>query len=132
MPVMILINSFVVKKSIISKSGFRPVASFLHTIVLPKSSYPYTAFALSNYMFMQFWYCDEKEHAAKVTIANGSRQNELEVDSYNVPQRSEDKRVFQQTLILPRMVVSEPQTVWITTYGDGKKIQEYPIEFLYK
>lgn len=129
---MLLINSFVVKKSIISRSGFRPVASFLHTIVLPKSSYPYTAFALSNYMFIQFWYRDEKEHSAKVMIADETKENEVEVNSYNIPQKDEDKRVFQQTLILPRMVISGPRTVWITTYCDGKKVQEYPIEFLYK
>ena len=129
---MILINSFVVKKSIMSVSGFRPVASFLHTIVLPKSSYPYTAFALSNYMFCQFWYRDEKEHAAKVTIDNEAKNNELEVDVYNLPKKDEDKRVFQQTLILPRIVIAEPQTIWILTYCDGRKVQDYPIEFLYK
>lgn len=129
---MAFINSFVVKKSIISKSGFRPMASFLHTIVLPKSSYPYTAFALSNYMFMQFWYLDEKEHSVKVTIADEIEKNELEVDSYNLPQRDKGKRVFQQTLILPRIIISRPQTIWITTSCDEEKVQQYPIEFLYK
>jgi len=127
-----LINSFVVKKSIISKSGFRPIASFLHTIVLPKSSYPYTAFALSNYMFMQFWYLDDKKHLIDVTIADEQKDNELKVDSYEIPQKDGEKRVFQQTLILPRIVISKPQAVWITTICDDQKVQEYPIEFLYK
>lgn len=129
---MALINSFVVKKSIISKSGFRPMASFLHTIVLPKASYPYAAFALSNYMFIQFWYLDEKKHSVNVMISDGQKDNELNVDSYGLPQKNDDKRVFQQTLILPRIVVSQPQTVWITTFCDSQKVQEYPIEFLYK
>ena len=106
------------------------MASFLHTIVLPESSYPYTTFALSDYMFIQFWYRDEKEHSVKVTLANEARENELKVDSYNIPKKDEDKRVFQQTLILPRMVISKPQTIWIVTYCNGKKVQEYPIEFL--
>ena len=127
-----LINSFVVKKSIISRSGFRPMASFLHTIVLPKSSYPYTAFVLSNYMFMQFWYLDEKTHSVNVMIADERKENELKVDAYNLPQRADDNRVFQQTLVLPRIVVSKPQTIWITTLCDDQKVQEYPIEFLYK
>ncbi len=127
-----LINSFVVKKSIISKSGFRPMASFLHTIVLPKSSYPYTAFALSNYMFMQFWYLDDKKHLINVNISDEKKENELKVDSYEIPPRDGDKRVYQQTLILPRIVVSKPQAVWITTISDNQKVQEYPIEFLYK
>jgi len=108
------------------------MASFLHTIVLPKSSYPYTAFALSNYLFFQFWYTDDKDHTAKVTISDAERKNRIEVDTYTVPKMKEGMRVFQQTLILPRIVVSEPQAVWITTICDGKKIQEYPIEFLYK
>ena len=129
---MILINSFVIKKSIMSRSGFRPMASFLHTIVLPKTSYPYSAFALSNYMFVQFWYCDEQEHSVKVIISTENKKEELEVDSYNLPQKEADKRVFQQTLILPRIIVSEPQTIWISTYCDGNKTQEYPIEFLHK
>ena len=127
-----LINSFVVKKSIMSKSGFRPMASFLHTIVLPKASYPYTAFALSNYMFFQFWYRDEKDHDIKVFISDGTKKNQLEVEKYNIPKLSNSNRIYQQTLILPRIVVSEPQTVWITTFCDDQKIQEYPIEFLYK
>jgi hypothetical protein len=108
------------------------MASFLHTIVLPKASYPYTAFALSNYMFVQFWYCDEEEHNIKVMINAENTKEELEVDSYKVPQRDEDKRVFQQTLILPRIIVSEPQTIWITTYCGDSKTQNYPIEFLRK
>ena len=130
---MKLINSFVVKKSITSGSGFRPMASFLHTILLPKSAYPYTAFALSDYMFIQFWYRDEKEHPVKVTIINNeNKESEIEFDSYILPKKDKEKSVFQQTLILPRIVVSEPQTIWLITYGDDKKLQEYPIEFLYK
>ncbi|MBN1872001.1 MAG: hypothetical protein JW800_05450, partial [Candidatus Omnitrophica bacterium] len=62
----------------------------------------------------------------------GSKKNELSVEEYAVPQYSDSNRIFQQTLILPRIIVSEPQTVWITTYSDGQKVQEYPIEFLYK
>lgn len=108
------------------------MASFLHTIVLPKSSYPYTAFALSDYMFIQFWYRDEKEHSVKVIMTDETKENKVEVDSYNLPQKDEDRSVFQQTLILPRIVVSEPQTIWIATNCDGKKVQDYPIEFLYK
>ena len=108
------------------------MASFLHTIVLPKSSYPYTAFALSNYMFFQFWYLDDKKHSIDVAIADGQKESGLKVDSYELPQRNGEKRVFQQTLILPRIVVSKPQAVWITTVCDGQKVQEYPIEFLYK
>ena len=127
-----LINSFVVKKSIVSKAGFRPMASFLHTIILPKSSYPYTAFALSDYMFIQFWYRDEKEHSVKVAMAGEDKNDKIDVETYTLPQRDEDKRVFQQALILPRIVVSKPQAVWITTYYGNKIVQEYPIEFLYK
>ena len=108
------------------------MASFLHTIVLPKSSYPYTAFALSNYMFMQFWYLDDKKHSVNVTISDERKNDELKVDSYEIPKRNGEKRVFQQTLILPRIVVSKPQAVWITTTSDDQKVQEYPIEFLYK
>lgn len=83
-------------------------------------------------MFIQFWYLDEKTHSINVMIADESKGNESKVDSYSLPQKDKDKRVFQQTLILPRIVVSKPQTIWITTLCDGQKIQEYPIEFLYK
>jgi len=83
-------------------------------------------------MFIQFWYLDEKEHSVKVMMGDEVKQNKLEVDSYNLPQKNKDKRVFQQTLILPRIVISEPQTIWITTSCDDKNVQEYPIEFLYK
>jgi len=77
MAIMMLINSFLVKKSIISQSGFHPISSFIHTIVLPKASYPMSAFALSNYIFVQFWYRDEKEHSVKVTINNTNRAPEV-------------------------------------------------------
>ncbi|MDP3788787.1 MAG: hypothetical protein Q8R48_00105 [Candidatus Omnitrophota bacterium] len=129
---MILINSFLVKKSIISSSGFHPISSFIHTIILPKASYPMSAFALSNYMFVQFWYRDEKEHSVKVTINNQKRDNEQEAAAYTLPPQEEDERVYQETFILPRIVVSEPQTIWISTYSDGNKVQDYPIEFLYR
>jgi hypothetical protein len=129
---MILINSFLVKKSIISQSGFHPISSFIHTIILPKASYPLSAFALSNYIFVQFWYRDEKEHTIKVTINNQKRDNEQEAASYTLPPPDDDEKVYQETFILPRIVVSEPQTVWISTYADGNKVQDYPIEFLYR
>ena len=132
MGVMILINSFLVKKSIISQSGFHPISSFIHTIILPKASYPMSAFALSNYIFVQFWYRDEKEHSIKVTINNQKRDNEQEAASYTLPPPDEDEKVYQETFILPRIVVSEPQTIWISTYADGNKVQDYPIEFLYR
>ena len=129
---MILINSFLIKKSIVSKSGFHPISSFIHTIVLPKSSYPLSAFQLSNYMLVQFWYRDEKEHSIKVTIDNQNGTDEKEAASYALPPQDEDEKVYQETFILPKIVVSEPQTVWISTYCDGTKVQGYPIEFLYR
>ena len=91
-----------------------------------------SAFALSNYIFVQFWYRDEKEHSIKVTINNQKRDNEQEAASYTLPIQDEDERVHQETFILPRIVVSEPQTIWISTYSDGNKVQDYPIEFLYR
>ena len=129
---MILINSFLVKKSIISQSGFHPISSFIHTIILPKASYPLAAFALSNYMFVQFWYRDGKEHNIKVTIDNQNRSDEKEAASYTLPPYDEEEKVYQETFVLPKIVVSEPQTVWISTYCDGNKVQDYPIEFLYR
>ncbi len=129
---MILINSFLVKKSIISQAGFHPISSFVHTVVLPKASYPVSAFALSNYIFVQFWYRDEKEHAIKVTINNHTRTDEQEAASYMLPPQGEDERVYQETFVIPRIVVSMPQTIWICTYADNNKIQDYPIEFLYR
>ena len=130
--VMILINSFLVKKSIISQSGFHPISSFIHTIVLPKTSYPTTAFALSNYIFVQFWYRDEKEHSIKVTINNQNRSDEQEAASYGLPPQDKSEHVYQETFVIPRIMVSEPQTVWICTYCDGNKVQDYPIEFIYR
>jgi hypothetical protein len=132
MAVMILINSFLVKKSIISQSGFHPISTFIHTIMLPKSSYPMSAFALSNYIFVQFWYRDEKEHSIRVTINNCNEADEQEAASYTLPAQGEDEKVYQETFVIPKIVVSGPQTIWIYTYCDDNKVQDYPIEFLYR
>lgn len=128
---IILLNTFICRKWVNSNQGFLPTEPLTYNINISPQNFPFKFSDLIKYAIIQHWYRDENEHSISL-VFDDETDNKFEFGKYIVPPIQDNAYVYRGQGILPTIEVSEPCTVWIRTYCDDDKVQDYPLIFQHK